>query len=237
MFYFDPVHIIILVIGMGMMFLANMWLKNTFAKYNEQATRTGQTGAQIARNILDRAGLNDVKLEETPGELSDHYDPGAKTVRLSPNNYHRSSVAAAAVAAHECGHALQHAKGYFPVVIRGAMFPAVKVASQFGPILLMIGIFLGATSELAPAYAWNIALAGVVCYGAAVAFHFVTLPVEFDASARALKVLEGQHYLFDSEMPGARKVLTAAAMTYVVSALYALMELVYWVMRLMGSRR
>jgi Zn-dependent membrane protease YugP len=151
--------------------------------------------------------------------------------------YHGSSVASVAIAAHECGHAIQHAKGYVPVVLRSAMVPAVNIGSNLGPWLIVIALGLGATSQAMPQWSWTLAWLGVALYGTAVAFHFVTLPVELDASGRALKVLETQHFLSADEMSGAKKVLTAAAFTYVAAALYALIQLLYFVLRLLGSRR
>jgi Zn-dependent membrane protease YugP len=237
MFFYDPSYMVVMLVGMVLVFVPQMWVKNTVAKYLEVRTSRGASGREMAAVILREHGLSDVQIEMTEGELSDHYDPTSKTVRLSPEIYHGSSVSSVAIAAHECGHAIQHAKGYVPVIIRSSMVPAVNIGSNMGPLLIMIAFGLGAASHAAPQFAWLLAWVGVLLYGAAVAFHFVTLPVELDASGRALKVLETQHYLSSDEMSGAKKVLTAAAFTYVAAALYALIQLLYFVFRLLGSRR
>lgn len=236
MFFHDPLYMVIMLVGMALVFLPQMWVKNTVAKFSEVGTARGYTGRDVARQILSEHGLSSVDVEMSDGFLSDHYDPTAKVVRLSPDVYQGSSVASVAVAAHECGHAIQHAKGYYPVVIRSSLVPLANLGSQMGPLLLMLAVFLGLGSQMG-GMGFYVALAGVALYGMAVAFHFVTLPVELDASGRALKVLETHNYLNGQEMSGAKKVLTAAAFTYVATALYALMELLYWVFRLMGSRR
>lgn len=235
-FGFDPFGMLITLIGLPMIFLPQMWVKNTYNKYKEFPTAAGQTGAQVAKQILQMNGLEHVSVEETPGQLSDHYDPGARAVRLSPENFSGRSVAAATIAAHEVGHAIQHARGYVPVVIRSQMFPAVNIGSQLGPLLIMAGLMLPFFMKAAGPFAYYVALAGVAFFGLSVAFHLVTLPVEFDASARGLKVLENSQFLTAGEMPGAKKVLTAAAMTYVSAALYSLMELVYYIIRINGMR-
>lgn len=237
MFFHDSNYLILMVIGGLLVFLPQIWVKNTFGKFVEIRTSGGYTGKQVARRILDEHGLSQVAVESVEGTLSDHYDPAQRVVRLSPEVYQGHSIASVAVAAHECGHAIQHAKGFYPVVIRSAMVPMVNLGSNLGPLLLMAAVMLGAFSHAAPSMALTIAWTGVMLYGAAVAFHLVTLPVELDASGRALKVLQNNGYLTQDEMSGAREVLTAAAFTYIATALYALMELMYWVMRLTGSRR
>ncbi|HEY9745005.1 MAG TPA: zinc metallopeptidase [Oculatellaceae cyanobacterium] len=237
MFFHDPAYMLVMLVGMVLVFVPQMWVKNTVGRYIEVPTGRRATGREVAQRILSEHGLSDVQVEMVQGELSDHYDPSAKAVRLSPDVYHGSSVASVAIAAHECGHAIQHAKGYVPVVLRSAMVPAVNIGSNLGPWLIVIALGLGATSQAMPQWSWTLAWLGVALYGTAVAFHFVTLPVELDASGRALKVLETQHFLSADEMSGAKKVLTAAAFTYVAAALYALIQLLYFVLRLLGSRR
>lgn len=236
MFFHDPLYMLIMLVGGALVFLPQLWVKNTVAKFSEVRTARGSSGQAVARRILDENGLRDVPVEQVDGFLSDHYDPAHRVVRLSPEVYQGSSVASVAVAAHECGHAIQHAKGFYPVVVRSSMVPLANLGSQLGPLLLMLAVFLGLGSKVG-GMGFYVAGAGVVLYGLAVAFHFVTLPVELDASGRALRVLQTNHYLTQEEMPGAKKVLTAAALTYVATALYALMELLYWVFRLLGSRR
>lgn len=235
--FHDPTYLILMGVGFLLSFAPQMWVKNTVGQFSEVRTQRGYRGRDVAQQILRENGLHNVEVEMVEGFLSDHYDPQSRTVRLSPDVYQGDSVASVAVAAHECGHAIQHAKGYFPVVVRSAMAPVVGFSGNMGPWLIMIAMALGATSHLGSSWAWMMAWLGVILYGTAVAFHVVTLPVELDASGRALKVLETHAYLNSEEMGGAKKVLTAAAFTYIASALYALMELIYWVMRLTGSRR
>jgi len=239
MFFYnsDPMYSLVMLVGMGLSFLPQMWVKNTVARFSEVRTARGYAGREVARTILAEHGLSSVNVEMVDGVLSDHYDPAQRVVRLSPDVYHGNSIASVAVAAHECGHAIQHAKGFYPVVIRSALVPAANLGSNLGPIMVIVALGLGVTSHLMPGWAWTLAWVGVLLYGLAVAFHFVTLPVELDASGRALKVLETHNYLTSDEMSGAKKVLTAAAFTYVASALYALIQLLYFVMRLLGSRR
>lgn len=237
MYFHDPLYLILMVVGMALVFVPQMWVKNTVAHFSEIRSSHGLTGRSVAQSILSEHGLGNVSIEMVEGELSDHYDPESKAVRLSPDIYSGNSIASVAVAAHECGHAIQHAKGYYPVVIRSSLVPMVNFGSNLGPLLIMGSVMLGAFSHMAPSFALTIAWAGVILYGLTVAFHFVTLPVELDASGRALKVLETHNYLTREEMGGARKVLTAAAFTYIATALYALMQLLYYVFRLLNSRR
>jgi Zn-dependent membrane protease YugP len=237
MFYFDPLYMMLMLIGLPLVFIPQWWVKRTFDKYAQVRTGSGRTGADVAREILNMQGIGNVAVEVTHGILSDHYDPIHKKVRLSEDNYYGTSVSAVAVAAHEVGHAIQHARGFFPVVIRSAMVPAVNLGSQFGPLLIFISILLMSMRVLAPDLGLLIAWGGVILFGLAVAFHFVTLPVEIDASRRAIGVLQTTRYLTTQEIPLAKKVLTAAAMTYVATALYSLMQLMYYILQLLGSRQ
>jgi Zn-dependent membrane protease YugP len=237
MYFNDPLYLLLMVVGMAMVFLPQMWVKNTVARFSEVRTAKGMRGRDVAQSILSENGLSNVSIEMVEGELSDHYDPTARAVRLSSDVYNGNSISSVAVAAHECGHALQHAKGYYPVIVRSSMVPMVNFGSSLGPMLIMGAVMLGGFSHAAPSLALTIAWAGVILYGLAVAFHFVTLPVELNASGRALKVLETHNYLTRDEMSGAKKVLTAAAFTYIATAMYALMQLLYYVFRLLGSRR
>jgi uncharacterized protein len=211
----------LLIPGMLLMFWAQMQIKSTYGRYSQVASSLGVTGAQAARQILDNHGLYDIAVEAVPGELSDHYDPSAKAVRLSEGNFYSNSVAAVAVAAHECGHALQDAKGYWPMNVRAALVPAANIGSSVGPMLVMAGIFFSSFSFLV-----NI---GILLFAAALMFHVVTLPVEFDASNRALKLVDGE-MLQGEENQGARKVLTAAAWTYVATTIYSLLQLIQLLM-------
>ena len=185
------------------------WLKNTYGKWSQKANTAGLSGRDVALAILQANGITDVQVEAVRGELTDHYDPTKKVVRLSEGNYARPSVAGMAVAAHEVGHAIQHAKGYSALRIRNALLPVANIGSQFGPILAIVGIVLGAS---------GLAQIGVWLFAAAVLFQLVTLPVEFDASRRALTNLNQLGLVTSTDQGGARSVLTAAAMTYVAAA-------------------
>ncbi|MEB3288176.1 MAG: zinc metallopeptidase [Vampirovibrionales bacterium] len=237
MFYMDPGFMLVSLIGMGLAFIPQMWLKNTYSKYSEQMSARGYTGAQVAEAILRDNQLHNIPVELTPGELSDHYDPMKKAVRLSEGNFNSRSIAGIAVAAHEVGHAIQHAKGYQPVVWRSALLPAVNIGSNLGPILLMIALGIGFTSKIVPDWAYMLAWGGLLLFSTSLLFQVVTLPVEIDASRRALAILSNGHYLTVNEVPAAKKVLTAAAMTYVAAALYSLIQVLYYAMRIMGLRR
>lgn len=219
---------LLLIPGMILVFWAQQRVQSTYRKYSEIPSRMGMTGAQVAKTILDRMGIYDVTVEHVPGELTDHYDPSAKAVRLSDVVYNSTSLAAAAVAAHECGHVLQDVKGYKPMNVRAALVPAVNLGANFGPILIMAGLFIGAFKFLIPL--------GIALFAAVIIFHVVTLPVEFDASNRALRLIDEFGILQGEENQGARKVLNAAAFTYVATALYALLQLVQYILIAMGQR-
>ena len=211
-FLFDPTMIIVIPFILLMLY-AQYNVKTTFNKYLSVPAETAKTGADIARDILRQNGLTEVAVEQTEGELSDHYDPRSNKVKLSPQVYQGNSLAAIGVAAHETGHALQHAKGYMPVSIRSSLFPAANFGSQTGPFLALIGFFFQAEFLI---------LLGIIFFAGAVLFQVVTLPVEFNASSRALKILKGNNYLSAKETKGAKKVLRAAALTYVASTLVAI---------------
>ena len=205
-------------------FVASMaiqsWLKGTYNKWMKVHNTSGLTGAETARAILEANGIHDVKVEAVKGMLSDHYDPRTKTVRLSEGNYGYANVSGMAVAAHEVGHAIQHAKAYAPLKIRTAILPVANIGSQFGPMLAIFGVILGATGLLQ---------IGVALFAAAVLFQLVTLPVEFDASRRALVQLNKLGLATSADSGGARKVLTAAAMTYVAAAATSIAYLLYFI--------
>lgn len=228
MFGLSPQYIFLMLFIMAISFAAQSYLTSTFGRFQKIRNARDLTGAEVARDILDANGLSDVQVEPVAGQLTDHYDPRTRTVRLSEPNYASPSLSALAVAAHECGHAIQHKQGYALLNIRAAMVPAVNIGSQFGPLLIMFGLFLSI-----PSIAWI----GVIGLIGALAFHAVTLPVEFDASARALRILESNGYLTREENAGAKSVLTAAAMTYVAGAIGALVTLLYYVSLLSGGSR
>ena len=191
---------------MILMFWAQYRIKSTYHKYAQIRSSMGMTGAQVAQAILHRMGVHHVQVEPVAGELTDHYDPSAKKVRLSEVVYGSDSLAAAAVAAHECGHVLQDVKGYKPMNLRAALVPAANIGSNIGPLLIMVGIFVGSIGGIFI----NI---GIALFLAVILFHVVTLPVEFDASSRALKLINELGILQGEENKAARKVLNAAAFT------------------------
>lgn len=225
MWYYDPWFILVIA-AMILGFVANGVVKNTFNRYSRKKAIRGVTGGEIARRILDSYSLANVDVEKISGTLSDHYDPKSRTVRLSSAVADSTSVAAIGVAAHEVGHAVQHAFNYQPFSIRNKLVPIANLGSQ----LLMPLIFLGVIMHLT-----HLFLIGAIIYGGALAFHLVTLPVEFDASNRALKYLEKSGDLTPDELKGARKVLMAAGMTYVAAALVSLAYMIRMIM--LGRRR
>ena len=200
-------------------FWAQIKVKGAIKKYSQIRTTTGYSGAQIARRMLDSNGLDQIKIEETRGFLSDHYDPRSKTLRLSPNNFQGNSVAAAGIAAHEAGHALQDDEGYLPLQIRSTMVPSVQIGSWLGPIIFIGGMLLNWT---------NLAWVGVGLFGASTVFALVTLPVEFNASNRAKEWLTSSGIVYQQESEGVKKVLDAAALTYVAAAIQAITTLLYF---------
>jgi uncharacterized protein len=212
-----------LVLGLAVQW----WLKRTFERYSNVELLAGLTGAEVARQILDRNGLEGVPVDRSnAGALSDNYDPRKRALHLSPPVYDPRTVAAAAVAAHESGHALQHASGYAALRLRSAMFPVVAIASNVWIWLLLAGVILGAL---------NLVTIAILIYAVAVAFHLVTLPVEFNASRRAGQQLRTLGLVTAGESDGVQKVLTAAALTYVAGALAALTQLLYFVLAYLGE--
>jgi uncharacterized protein len=235
MFFFDPFFLCFMIPSMILGFIAQAAVKSRYAKYSQVRTVRGLTGAQVARRILDENGLYNVVVEETQGFLSDHYDPRSQTLRLSPDVARVPSVAAAGIAAHESGHALQHSKGYFPLQIRSALVPAVQFGSSLAPMIIMGGIILDAffrLSGLGEIVAWF----GVALFGLVVLFSLITLPVELDASSRAKKILAQGNIVDRQELAGVTSVLNAAAWTYVAAAVAAISQLLYWIFILTGRR-
>ena len=204
------------------MFWAQHRVKATYEKYAEIQSSLGMTGAQVAKTILQRMGIHDVTVEQVEGQLTDHYDPSAKAVRLSESVYASSSLAAAAIAAHECGHVLQDVRGYQFMNIRASLVPVANIGANFGPMMVMAGLFLGSLGGLSTVFI-NL---GIILFAGAILFHLVTLPVEFDASSRALRLINDLGILQGDENRGARSVLNAAAWTYVATAIYAALQLV-----------
>lgn len=226
MFYLDPTYMMFALPGLVLALWAQAVVRGTFARYARVPTSTGVTGAQVAEIFMRLTGLR-VGLNRIPGLLTDFYNPSNKTLNLSQSSV-QNSVASVAVVAHEFGHALQDAQNYVPLRLRGAIVPAVTVGSWFGPLLFVIGLYF---------QNYNLALAGVVAFAATTVFAIVTLPVELDASNRAMGLLASNGVLVGEELTGARKVLNAAAFTYVAAVAQSLFQLLYFVSMLAGRRR
>lgn len=226
--YWDPTYLLV-IIGMLLCLGASALVNSTMRKYSRVRNLNGLTGADTARRILDYEGLYDVQIECLRGDKGDHYDPRTKTVRLSYENYNSASVTSVGVAAHECGHAIQHAKGYVPLKLRSSLVPVVNIGSNLGIPLILLGVLLG----------WNQVLIqiGIWAFALAVLFQLVTLPVEFDASARAVGKIGQYGLLTDQENTGCKKVLTAAALTYVAAAASSILQLLRLILLFGGSRR
>lgn len=218
--YFSPSFLGIMLLSIVLGLITQGWIKLAFKRWSAVPLASGATGAQVARGMLDSAGLQHVGIEVIAGSLSDHYDPAARVLRLSQAVYSGASVASAGVAAHEAGHAVQHAQAYLPARVRQALVPAANIGSQAAWFLIPLGFILNFT---------DLVWAGIVLFAAAVLFQLVTLPVEFDASRRAIVALADGGLLPTEQVGGARQVLTAAAMTYVAATLIAVLQLLYYV--------
>jgi uncharacterized protein len=216
-------YIILMVVGMVISGAAAFWVRSSYKKYSKQPSASGLTGAQTARMILDRSNLTNVQVEPVAGQLTDHYDPRSKTVRLSEGNFGQNSIAAVSVAAHEVGHAIQDATGYVPMKLRSGLFPIVNFAGQLWFPLFFLAFIMGVGTATGQLF---IQLAALAFLGI-LAFHVVTLPVEINASTRAYGLLTRYGILSHSEAGGTKRVLTAAAFTYIAAALTALLTLLY----------
>ena len=216
-------YIVLMVVGMVISGAAAFWVRSSYKKYSKQMSASGLTGAQTARTILDRNNLSNVRVEPVAGQLTDHYDPRSKTVRLSEGNFSQNSIAAVSVAAHEVGHAIQDATGYLPMKARAGLFPIVNFAGQLWFPLFFIAFITGVGTATGQFF---IQLAALAFLGI-LAFHLVTLPVEINASTRAYGLLTRYGILSHSEAGGTKRVLTAAAFTYIAAALTALLTLLY----------
>jgi len=234
--FFDPLYWLIIGIGMVLSIWASMKTKGTFHKYSEYTTRSRMTGAQVAEAILRDNNINDVQIVPIQGNLTDHYDPRSKVLRLSEGVFGSTSMSAAGVAAHEVGHAIQHAQGYAPLKFRSAWVPVANIGGGLSMFVLMGALFMGGAATVMGS---KLALAGVLLFATTTLFTLVTLPVEFDASRRALATLKRGSYLAPDELTGAKKVLDAAALTYVAAFVTSALTLLYWMMRLglLGGRR
>lgn len=229
-YYWDPTYILV-VIGAVICMIASARVTGTFNKYSQIRSMSGMNGAQVAQRVLQAAGIYDVQVRHVSGSLTDHYDPRTKTVNLSDPVYNATSVAALGVAAHECGHAIQHAKSYAPLSIRSALVPIANFGSMLAWPVILIGLFFNTRSS------GLIIDIGILLFSAAVLFQLVTLPVEFDASRRALVMLRTQDILADDELKYTRRVLKSAALTYVASAAAAILQLLRIILITNGRRR
>lgn len=227
MYYFDPTYVLVLI-GALISMLASAKVNSTYAKYNKVRSLSGMTGADAAARILNQAGLYGIRIEHIAGNLTDHYDPRDKVLRLSDTVYGSPSIAAIGVAAHECGHAIQDQEEYFPLRFRNTLVPVANIGTKAAIPIIILGVLLSASQTLI-----NV---GVMLFSLGVLFQLVTLPVEFNASNRAIRILEGTGMLRGEEVKGARKVLGAAAMTYVAAAAASILSLLR-LMLLFGGRR
>jgi hypothetical protein len=229
---FDPLYLGVMAIGLVLSLWASARVKSTFHKYSQIPTRSKMTGADVARRILQDHGIRDVKVEPVAGSLSDHYDPRSKTLRLSEPVYASRSMAAFGVAAHEVGHAIQHATGYPFLKFRSAWVPVAGIGTNLGILIVIAAAMLGAGTIDESGTARILAIVGVSLFAATTVFTLVTLPVEFNASSRALATLDSGGYVTGDELLGAKKVLNAAALTYVAAFVTSLLQLLYWAHRL-----
>lgn len=227
--YFDPTYMLVLI-GVVICLAASAKMRSTFSRYSRIRNHSGMTGREAAEQVLHRAGIYDVRVEHVSGNLTDHYDPRSKVLRLSDATYGSASVAAVGVAAHECGHAIQHATGYAPLAFRSALVPVANFGSTIAWPLILIGLLFNSQSSV---LFLNL---GILAFSLAVLFQIVTLPVEFNASSRAIRMLSGNGMLYEDEVQATRKVLTAAALTYVAGAASAILQLLRIIL-LSNSRR
>ncbi|MEA5011295.1 MAG: zinc metallopeptidase [Angelakisella sp.] len=226
-FFYDYYYLVLVIPAMLLALWAQFKVKSTFHRYSQVRSYRGVTAAQVARSILDENGLHNVSVQHVPGKLSDHYDPTSRVVRLSDDVYNSTSIAAIGVAAHEVGHACQHAVGYAPMKLRTAIIPVTNIGSQLAVPLILIGFLFNNDT---------MAMLGVIFFSTAAIFQLVTLPVEFNASNRAVKTLDNRGFLVQEELSGVKKVLTAAALTYVAALIVSVAQLLR-LMLIVGSRR
>ena len=227
-YYYDPTYILVLI-GAVLSLWASATVKSTYNKYSRVYSYSGLTGAQAAAQILRQAGIYDVRIEHVSGNLTDHYDPKARVLRLSDSVYGSNSVAAIGVAAHECGHAIQDQEDYVPLRFRSAFVPVANLGTQVAFPILLLGVFLGSSHFLIQV--------GLLCFFFGVLFQLITLPVEFNASGRAVRILREIGMMFDDELSKTKKVLSAAAMTYVAAAAASILSMLRLIILFGGNRR
>ncbi len=226
--YTDPLYLYIVFASLIMMIATQVLIKSRFKKYSKVQNSRAITGCEAAKRVLENNGVYDVRIEAVTGNLTDHYDPRSKVIRLSSEVYNSTSISAVGVAAHEAGHAVQHAVGYAPIKVRIAIIPFANYGPTIGIILMLVGLFLEH---------FNLITIGLVLFSATFIFQVVTLPVEFNASKRAITTIKELSLLNENEITGARRVLTAAAMTYVAAMLQSLLTLLYYAIRFLGVGR
>ena len=228
LYFYDPLYMTMLIPVLLITVYAQLKVKSSFSRYSKVANSRGITGAQAAEAVLHSHGIYNVRIERVRGNLTDHYDPRTNVIRLSDSVYGSASISAVGVAAHEAGHAVQYAQGYAPIQVRAAIIPVTQIGSQLGIVLLLAGLFL--VSD--PLF-----LVGIILYSFTTLFQLITLPVEYNASRRAMETIRGQSLLSDDEARGARKVLSAAALTYVAALLTSVVQLLRFVILVAGRRR
>lgn len=231
--YFDITYLVLVLPAVLLAMIASARVNSTFRRYQQQHSRRRITGAAAARAVLDAHGLQHIRIERVPGELTDHYDPRAEVIRLSDGVYDDTSTAAIGVAAHEAGHAIQYAESYGPIRLRAAIIPVTNLGSKLAMPLVLIGLLFMRSNPIFV----KVAYLGILCFGLAVVFQLVTLPTEFNASRRALQAIEAGGLLAEDEMDGARRTLRAAAMTYVAALAVALAQLLRLVLLVGGGSR
>ena len=229
-FYFDPTYVLVLI-GVVLSLIASARVKSTFNKYSNVHNSRGITGAEAAHRVLQQAGVHDVRIEHVAGNLTDHYDPRSKVLRLSDSVYGSTSVAAVGVAAHECGHAIQHANGYVPLKFRGILVPVANIGAKISWPLILLGLIISSNSS------WILIELGILAFSLSVLFSLVTLPVEFNASKRAIRSIADSGMMYGNEIVAAKKVLNAAALTYVASAASSVLQLLRLILLTRGRRR
>ena len=232
-FYFDWTYLVLVLPAIILAMAAQGKVSSTFNKYSRVPSRIGITGAEAARRIMEQNGIYDVSIERVSGNLTDHYDPSKKILRLSDSVYSSSSIAAVGVAAHETGHAIQHARGYAPLSLRSLMLPLANIGSRLSMPLILLGLIFSFSSRMGD----SLITLGIVLFGLSVVFTVITLPVEFNASKRAIACLGDSRILYEDEIEGAKKVLSAAAMTYVASTAVALANFLRLIVVFGGRRR
>lgn len=237
MFWIDKYYIILVLPTVILALYAQAKVSSAFNQYSQVRSRRGMTGQEVALSIMRSAGIMDVPVEMVSGHLTDHYDPRSRVLRLSESVCNRSSIAAVGVAAHEAGHAIQHQVGYAPLHIRNAIIPLTRLGSNLSMPLIVAGIVMGGLSSRGSDFGWYMILLGIALFGVAVLFQVITLPVEFNASSRALRLLGELQILAEDEVPGARRVLQAAALTYVAATAQALANLLRLLLIVGGRNR